>query len=56
MGRTEQLCQWQAAWGGMDACTRCGEAIPVAWARNTDDRDPSGPTHTLLTQTHPADR
>lgn len=40
------------AWNGMDACTRCGEAIPVVWARNTDD--PSGQTHPRThSHTHP---
>lgn len=34
MGRTD-LCR--TAWDSMDACTRCGEAIPVVWARNTGD-------------------
>lgn len=48
--RTKGLCR--TAWDGMDACTRCGEAIPVVWARNTDD--PSGHhTHTYIhTRTH----
>lgn len=48
--RTKGLCR--TAWDGMDACTRCGEAIPVVWARNTDD--PSGHhTHSHIhTRTH----
>lgn len=57
MGRTgpeSSVGRHGTAWNGMDACTRCGEAIPVVWARNTDD--PSGQTHTYTpkhTHTHP---
>lgn len=50
--RTKGLLLCRTAWDGMDACTRCGEAIPVVWARNTDD--PSGHhTHSHIhTRTH----
>ena len=38
--------QRQTAWEGMDACTLCGEAIPVVWARNTGDPACQVGTHT----------
>jgi hypothetical protein len=55
VGRGEQADRFVVSDGmgrhGMDACTRCGEAIPVVWARNIGDAD-EHPHFTQLTLAH----